>query len=222
MLKTYLICQRNQSKHNMIEQLSSWQTADLVFICLDWNDSKSREHLGTVSKMVKQLGVFLIIIVVHKTPFDSYAQVPDCNTLLLIPLNDLPDYTGESQPITCIEAKKKYYLPLAIRGFVEEKMSAKVGFDFAEVHKLWSQGGVATLGVGFASGTDRDIKAANKALSCRNIEDIIHDSSLAQLSVICTDRSDSEIDNIAKLIRKKFNLMALYISLHLTKLLQIH
>ena len=157
--------------------------ADMIFITAGLGGGTGTGGAPVVAEIAKELGVLTVAIVTKPFHFEGkrrnsqadvgiadLKQVVD--TLIVVPNQRLLSLGGRN--ISLLDAFKKAddILYHAVKGISDLIMvPGLINLDFADVKTIMSNMGMALMGTGTASGENRAVEAAQKAISSPLLED---------------------------------------------------
>jgi cell division protein FtsZ len=120
------------------------------------------------------------------------------DTLIVIPNTRLRSLAPKNARFADMLKKADEVLLYAVRGISDLIVTpGLVNLDFADVRTIMSEMGVALMGTGQASGDDRALQAAQRAINNPLLEDITIDGARGVLINI-TANSDISIDEVSE------------------------
>ena len=157
--------------------------ADMVFITAGLGGGTGTGGAPVVAEVAKELGALTVAVVTKPFHFEgkrrnSQADVGIAelrkvvDTLIIVPNQRLLSLGGRN--ISLLEAFKKAddILYHAVKGISDLIMvPGLINLDFADVKTIMSEMGMALMGTGVASGENRAVEAAQKAISSPLLED---------------------------------------------------
>jgi len=191
--------------------------ADMVFITAGLGGGTGTGAGPVVAEVAKEVGALTVAVVTRPFSFEGLGRKRQAeagakdlrglvDTIIVIPNEKLLLIAGKDMRF--IEAFRKVddVLFQAVRGISE--LVTKPGYinlDFADVKTIMSGMGVALMGTGAASGQNRAVAAAEKAISSPLLEDVSIRGARGVLINITAgpSLSLSEVNDAASLIREE-------------------
>jgi cell division protein FtsZ len=157
--------------------------ADMIFIAAGLGGGTGTGGAPVVAEVAKELGALTVAIVTKPFLFEGKRRNSQAewgigelrkavDTLIIIPNQRLLSLAGRN--ISLLEAFKKAddILYHAVKGISDLIMiPGLINLDFADVKTIMSEMGMALMGTGTASGENRAVEAAQKAISSPLLED---------------------------------------------------
>jgi cell division protein FtsZ len=157
--------------------------ADMVFIAAGLGGGTGTGGAPIVAEVAKELGALTVAVVTKPFLFEGKRRNSQAeggigelrkavDTLIIIPNQRLLSLGGRN--ISLLEAFKKAddILYHAVKGISDLIMiPGLINLDFADVKTIMSEMGMALMGTGVASGENRAVEAAQKAISSPLLED---------------------------------------------------
>ena len=158
--------------------------ADMVFITAGMGGGTGTGAVPVVAEICKDLGALTVAVVTKPFFFEGRRRMRQAeagieatkkavDTLITIPNDRL--LSVASKNISALEAFKmaNEVLVYAVKGISDLIMiPGHINVDFADVRTIMGEMGLALMGTGIASGNNRAIEAAQKAISSPLLEDI--------------------------------------------------
>ena len=162
----------------------SLRGADMVFITAGLGGGTGTGGAPIVAEVAKEMGALTVAIVTKPFLFEGKKRMKQAeegvinlrmtaDTLITIPNQRLLSISGKSMSL--LEAFKKAddVLLHAAKGISDLiAFHGLINLDFADVRTIMSEMGMALMGTGAASGDNRAVDAAQKAISSPLLEDI--------------------------------------------------
>lgn len=191
--------------------------ADMVFITVGLGGGTGTGGAPIVAKIAKELGTLSVAIVTKPFHFEGrkrYRQAEEgwydlkesVDTLITIPNQRLLTISGKNMPLLEAFKKADEILYQAAKGISDLILvPGLINLDFADVQTVMSEMGMAMMGMGTASGENRAVEAAQKAISSPLLEDIsIHGAKGALINITGgKDLTLHEISEASILIQKE-------------------
>lgn len=157
--------------------------ADMIFITAGLGGGTGTGGAPVVAEIAKELGVLTVAVATKPFLFEGKRRNSQADsgiaelrkvvdTLIVVPNQRLLSLGGRN--ITLLEAFKKAddILYHAVKGISDLIMvPGLINLDFADVSTIMSEMGMALMGTGVASGENRAVEAAQKAISSPLLED---------------------------------------------------
>ncbi|HQV79945.1 MAG: cell division protein FtsZ [Agitococcus sp.] len=168
-----------ETRDQIIEALKG---ADMVFITAGMGGGTGTGAAPVIAEVARELGILTVGVVTRPFPFERRDRLADqgieelsqhVDSLITIPNAKLLKVYGNK--ISLIEAFKKANNVLfeAVRGISDMiTRPGMINLDFADVRNAMRDRGLAMMGTGVASGTDRAREATIKAINSPLLDDI--------------------------------------------------
>lgn len=168
-----------ETREQIIESLKG---ADMVFITAGMGGGTGTGAAPVIAEVARELGILTVGVVTRPFPFERRDRLADqgieelsqhVDSLITIPNAKLLKVYGNK--ISLIEAFKKANNVLfeAVRGISDMiTRPGMINLDFADVRNAMRDRGLAMMGTGVASGTDRAREATIKAINSPLLDDI--------------------------------------------------
>ncbi len=158
--------------------------ADMVFITAGMGGGTGTGAAPIVAEVAREMGILTVAIVTRPFPFEGKkrAKVAEegirllsehVDSLITIPNEKLLDVLGkEASLLEAFKAANDVLLG-AVKGIADLIMNpGMINVDFADVKTVMSEMGMAMMGTGTASGTERAREAAEAAIRSPLLEDV--------------------------------------------------
>ncbi len=191
--------------------------ADMVFITAGLGGGTGTGAGPVVAEVAKEVGALTVAVVTRPFTFEGQTRKRQADmgskdlrslvdTIIVIPNEKLLLIAGKDMRFVEAFRKVDDVLFQAVRGISE--LVTKPGYinlDFADVKTVMSGMGVALMGTGSASGQNRAVAAAEKAISSPLLEDVSIRGARGVLINITAgpSLSLSEVNEAASLIREE-------------------
>jgi len=191
--------------------------ADMVFITAGLGGGTGTGGGPVIAEVARELGALTVAIVTKPFHFEGKKRMKQAeeglanlkmtaDALITIPNQRLLSISGKS--MTLIEAFKKADEVLfhAAKGISDIIVGhGIINLDFADVRTVMSETGMALMGTGIASGENRSVEAAQKAISSPLLEDITIEGARGLLINITggENMTLSEINEATTLVQKE-------------------
>ena len=193
------------------------QGADMVFITAGLGGGTGTGGGPVIAEVAREVGALTVAIVTKPFHFEGKKRMKQAeeglanlkmtaDALITIPNQRLLGLGGKS--MTLLEAFKRADEVLfhAAKGISDIIVGhGIINLDFADVRTVMSETGMALMGTGIASGENRSIEAAQKAISSPLLEDITIEGARGLLINITggENMTLSEINEATTLIQKE-------------------
>ncbi len=193
------------------------QGADMVFITAGLGGGTGTGGGPVIAEVAREMGALTVAIVTKPFHFEGKKRMKQAeeglanlkmtaDALITIPNQRLLGLGGKS--MTLLEASKKADEVLfhAAKGISDIIVGhGIINLDFADVRTVMAETGMALMGTGIASGENRSIEAAQRAISSPLLEDITIEGARGLLINITggENMTLSEINEATTLIQKE-------------------
>jgi len=191
--------------------------ADMVFITAGLGGGTGTGGAPIVAKIAKEVGALSVAIVTKPFHFEGrkrHLQAEQgwhelnryIDTLITIPNQRLLTVSGKEMPLLEAFRKADEILYHAAKGISDLILvPGLINLDFADVKTVMSEMGMAMIGMGIASGENRAVEAAQRAISSPLLEDIsVHGAKGILLNITGgPDLTLHEINEASTLIQKE-------------------
>jgi cell division protein FtsZ len=191
--------------------------ADMVFVTAGLGGGTGTGGAPIVANIAKEVGALSVAIVTKPFHFEGRRRQLQAeqgwnelnryaDTLITIPNQRLLTVSGKEMPLLEAFRKADEILYQAAKGISDLILvPGLINLDFADVKTVMSEMGMAMMGMGTASGENRAVEAAQRAISSPLLEDIsIHGAKGILLNVTGgPDLTLSEINEASSLIQKE-------------------
>lgn len=191
------------------------QDADMIFITSGMGGGTGTGASPVIAKLAKEMGVLTVAIVTKPFNFEGPARMkaaifgleelkPHVDTLIVIPNERLLVVSGPETQLLDAFRDSDNVLRMGVQGIAEIiTFPSIINVDFADVKTVMENKGAALMGVGAASGENRAIEAARKAIHSKLLEvsidgatdAIVHISSGTNITLFETENALAEIRN---------------------------
>ena len=191
--------------------------ADMVFITAGLGGGTGTGGGPVIAEVARELGALTVAIVTKPFHFEGKKRMTQAeeglanlkmtaDALITIPNQRLLSISGKS--MTLLEAFKKADEVLfhAAKGISDIIVGhGIINLDFADVRTVMSETGMALMGTGIASGENRSVEAAQRAISSPLLEDITIEGARGLLINITggENMTLSEINEATTLVQKE-------------------
>ena len=191
--------------------------ADMVFITAGLGGGTGTGGAPVIAEVAREMGALTVAIVTKPFHFEGKKRTKQAeeglanlrmtaDALITIPNQRLLSIGGKS--MTLLEAFKKadeilYHAAKGISDIIVGQ--GIINLDFADVRTVMSETGMALMGTGIASGENRSVEAAQKAISSPLLEDITIEGARGLLINITGGQNMTlnEINEATTLIQKE-------------------
>ena len=193
------------------------QGADMVFITAGMGGGTGTYGAAVVAEVAKSLGCLTVGVVTKPFLFEGKRRMRNADrgieelrkhadTLITIPNQRLLSIAGRNTSLLDTVRRADDVLYQAVKGISDLIIcEGLVNVDFADVRAVMSEMGMAMMGTGEASGDNRAVEAAEKAISSPLLEDIsIHGARGVLINVTASpDVTLQEVNEAAELIHSE-------------------
>ena len=191
--------------------------ADMVFVTAGLGGGTGTGGAPIVANIAKELGALSVAIVTKPFNFEGRKRHHQAeqgwqelnryaDTLITIPNERLLAVSGKGMPLLEAFRKADEILYQAAKGISDLILvPGLINLDFADVKTVMSEMGMAMMGMGLASGENRALEAAQRAISSPLLEDISIQGARGILINITggADLTLHEINEASSLIQKE-------------------
>jgi len=168
--------------HNKIGELL--QGADMVFIAAGMGGGTGTGAAPVIANIAKEAGALTVGVVTKPFNFEGKKRKKNAeigieelknsvDTLICIPNQRLLYIANETTTMLDCFKKADEVLYQAVKGISDLiNIRGLVNLDFADVRTVMSNKGLALMGTGIASGENRALEAAKRAISSPLLEDV--------------------------------------------------
>ncbi len=158
--------------------------ADMVFITAGMGGGTGTGAVPVVAEICKDLGALTVAVVTKPFFFEGRKRLRQAeagieatkkvvDTLITIPNDRLLSVAPKNTPAMEVFRMANEVLVYAVKGISDLIMvTGHINVDFADVRTIMSEMGMAIMGTGIASGNNRAVEAAKKAISSPLLEDL--------------------------------------------------
>ena len=158
------------------------EDTDMVFITAGMGGGTGTGAAPVIAKKAKEMGILTIGIVTKPFAFEGPARMqtaiygleelkPYVDTLIVVPNERLLAISGASMQLLEAFRESDNVLRQGVQGISEIiAFPGIINVDFADVRTVMENKGTALMGIGIASGEDRAIEAARKAIHSKLLE----------------------------------------------------
>lgn len=165
------------------------QGADMVFVTAGMGGGTGTGAAPVIAKLCRELGILTVGVVTKPFSFEGKKRTRQANegilaleesvdSLICIPNQRLLQIAGESLSLVETFKRADEVLLNAVQGISDLiNNTGLINADFADVSTVMANKGLALMGTGTASGSERAMKAAKQAISSPLLEDITIDGA---------------------------------------------
>ena len=158
--------------------------ADMIFVTAGMGGGTGTGGAPVVARVAKEVGALTVAVVTKPFAFEGKKRMRQADegmeelkravdTLIAIPNQRLLSVTGRNTSLVETFKKADDILLQAVRGISDLIIvHGLINLDFADVRTIMAEMGMAMMGAGIASGENRAIEAAQKAISSPLLEDV--------------------------------------------------
>src|SRR5580765_5701849 len=157
--------------------------ADMLFITAGMGGGTGTGAAPVIADIAKSMGILTVAVVTRPFSFEGKRQrvaqagieelSKKVDSLIIIPNNKLMEVLGEDVSLLDAYAAANDVLHSAVSGIAEVINNAGlVNVDFADVHTVMGEVGMAMMGSATAGGVDRARLAAQQAVKSPLLEDV--------------------------------------------------
>lgn len=191
--------------------------ADMVFITAGMGGGTGTGGAPVVARIAKEQGALTVAVVTKPFQFEGKKRMRQAeegmrelkdavDTLIAIPNQRLLAVAARNTSLLDTFKKADDILLQAVRGISDLiTVHGLINLDFADVRTIMAEMGMAMMGAGSASGENRAVEAAQKAISSPLLEDIsIHGARGVLINITGShDLSLHEVNEAATLIQEE-------------------
>jgi cell division protein FtsZ len=191
--------------------------ADMVFITAGLGGGTGTGGAPVIAEVAREMGALTVAIVTKPFHFEGKKRMKQAeeglanlkmtaDALITIPNQRLLSVSGKNMTLLEIFKKADEILYHAAKGISDIIVGhGIINLDFADVRAVMSETGMAMMGTGIASGENRSLEAAQKAISSPLLEDISIEGARGLLINITggENMTLSEINEATSIIQKE-------------------
>jgi cell division protein FtsZ len=191
--------------------------ADMVFVTAGMGGGTGTGGAPVIAQAARELGALTVGVVTKPFLFEGKRRMRQADegiqslkkvvdTLITIPNQRLLSVSGRNMPIMETFKKADDVLLQAVRGISDLiTVHGLINLDFADVRTIMSEMGMAMMGAAVASGENRAVEAAQRAISSPLLDDISIQGARGVLINITggIDLSLHEVNEAATLIQEE-------------------
>jgi cell division protein FtsZ len=189
--------------------------ADMVFVTAGMGGGTGTGGAPVIARIARELGALTVAVVTRPFTFEGKKRMRQAedgitllkeavDTLITIPNQRLLAVSGRDSSLLNAFKKADDILLHAVRGISDLiTVHGLINLDFADVRAIMAEMGMAMMGAGIASGENRAIEAAQKAISSPLLNDVsIHGARGVLINITGgSDLSLHEVSEAASLIQ---------------------
>ncbi|MBF0199722.1 MAG: cell division protein FtsZ [Desulfamplus sp.] len=175
---------RDAALENIDQIREALKDSHMVFITAGFGGGTGTGAAPVIAEICKDLGILTVAVVSKPFSFEGKKRAMQADeginnlkditdTVITIPNDRLRGLAGQGTRLVDMFIKADEILHHSVKGITDLIMlTGLVNLDFADVKTTMSKAGMALMGIGIASGENRAIEAAEKAISHPLLEDI--------------------------------------------------
>jgi cell division protein FtsZ len=208
---------REAAMENRDKLAESLKGADMIFIAAGMGGGTGTGAAPVIAEIAREAGALTVGVVTKPFTREGKQRLAKgeegikelkkhVDSLIVIPNDRLIGLAGKSMSIVDAFKPSDDVLRQAVQGISDLIItSGMINVDFADIKSIMSERGMAMMGIGVASGENRAVEAASKAISSPLLEDI--DISGAKGVLVNISGSSSmtmdEFDAASRIIHEK-------------------
>ncbi|MBF6567741.1 MAG: cell division protein FtsZ [Candidatus Binataceae bacterium] len=191
--------------------------AEMVFVTAGMGGGTGTGSAPVIARLAREAGALTVGVVTKPFQFEGQRRMSQAeeglrelklavDTLISIPNQRLLSITSRNTPLRESFQKADDVLLQAVRGISElVTVHGLINLDFADVRSIMAEMGMAMMGAATASGENRAVDAAQRAISSPLLEDLSIKGARGLLINITggTDMSLYEVNEAASLIHEE-------------------
>ena len=195
---------------------SAIEGADMVFIATGMGGGTGTGAAPVVARIAKELGILTVGIVTKPFKFEGNRRMSQADrgidelskyvdSIVVIPNERLKEFTQEKITIMNAFGIADDVLKHGVKSISDLiNVAGFVNLDFADVSSVMKDAGMAHMGVGEASGSNRAVEAARKAISSPLLETSIKGANGILINItVSTDVGLDEADAASSMITEE-------------------
>jgi cell division protein FtsZ len=196
--------------------LESLQGSDMVFITAGLGGGTGTGAVPIIASLASELGALVVAVVTKPFGFEGKKRREQAeqglrelhesvDTVICIPNEKLLNSVDKAMPLGAAFLFADDVLRQAVQGISDLiTIPGEINLDFADVKTIMSGMGMALMGTGVASGPNRAVEAAQKAISSPLLEDATIDGARGILINITggTDMTLHEVAEASSLVQR--------------------
>ena len=192
------------------------EDSHMVFITAGFGGGTGTGAAPIIAEICKDLGILTVAVASKPFSFEGKKREKQAlaglaklqgitDTVITIPNDRLRGIASKGAKMVDMFIKADEILHHSVKGITDLiMMPGHVNLDFADVRTTMQKAGRALMGIGIASGEDRALEAAEKAISHPLLEDISISSAKGVLMNI-TSSSDLTLDEMTQASDRIYN-----------------
>ncbi len=202
-----------EDSEKIIEAL---QGADMVFITAGLGGGTGTGAVPIIASLASELGALVVAVVTRPFGFEGRKRADQAeqglkelqesvDTVICIPNEKLLNSVDKSMPLSAAFLFADDVLRQAVQGISDLiTIPGEINLDFADVKTIMSGMGMALMGTGVASGGNRAVEAAQRAITSPLLEDATIDGARGILINITggTDMTLHEVAEASSLVQR--------------------
>jgi len=210
---------RTSAEESLSEVRESLENADMVFIAAGMGGGTGTGASPVAARESKDRGALTVAVVTKPFEFEGKRRMKramegiealkrEVDSLIVIPNERLKTLGEKATPFKELFTKADEVLLQAVKGISDLIMSnGFINLDFADVKKVMEEMGSALMGMGRASGENRAVEAAQRAINSPLLEDISIDGAKGLLMNVTgpSDMTMEEVDEASNYIKNEVN-----------------
>ncbi|MBF0377391.1 MAG: cell division protein FtsZ [Desulfamplus sp.] len=198
---------RDAALENIEELRSALLDSHMVFITAGLGGGTGTGAAPVIAEICKELGILTVAVVSKPFSFEGKKRAMQAeegisnlrditDTVITIPNDRLRGLASPGTKMRDMYIKADEILHHSVKGITDLIMlPGHINLDFADVRTTMSKAGMALMGIGIASGENRAVEAAEKAISHPLLEDIsISGARGVLMNITCS--SDITMDEV--------------------------
>jgi cell division protein FtsZ len=208
---------RNATLEDAEKIREALEGSDMVFITAGMGGGTGTGGAPVIAQMCKELGALTVAVVTRPFHFEGNRRLKQADegikelrkvvdTLITIPNDRLIALATKKATFLEMLQKADEVLMYAVKGISDLiVVPGHINLDFADVKSIMSEMGMALMGTGLASGENRALEAAQRAISSPLLEDVSISGARAVLMNITASSTlgFEEVTEASTLIRKE-------------------
>jgi cell division protein FtsZ len=175
---------RDAAEENREQLAKAFQGADMIFIAAGMGGGTGTGAAPVIAEVAREAGALTVGVVTKPFTREGKQRLAKAeegikelkkyvDSLVVIPNDRLLGLAGKSMSILDAFKPSDDVLRQAVQGISDLiTTSGLINVDFADVQAIMSERGMAMMGIGVASGENRAVEAATRAISSPLLEDI--------------------------------------------------
>lgn len=210
---------RTSAEESITELRGALENSDMVFIAAGMGGGTGTGASPVAARESKAQGALTVAVVTKPFDFEGKKRMKralagiealkkEVDSLIVIPNERLKTLGEKATPFKELFKKADEVLLQAVKGISDLIMSnGFINLDFADVKKVMEEMGSALMGMGRASGENRAVEAAQRAINSPLLEDISIEGARGLLMNITgpSDMTLEEVDEASNYIKNEVN-----------------